>query len=98
MHTSLDDGALFDQLDALTTRSQFEVVGCTLTHTVALLPIYSSLMTNTFPQCSFEDGECCVFSIVLAHLGLLFLFLEADTTTLGSKFQDYQVSFGPDLR
>ena len=55
VHTLLDDGALFHQLDVLEGRSQ-SVVGCTGTLIVALLPIFSSMMTGAFPQCSFEHG------------------------------------------
>ena len=44
VHTPLDDGAIFDQLDALDARSQFAVVGCALTLTVALLLMYSCML------------------------------------------------------
>ena len=46
VHTSLDDGALFDELDVLKARSQFVVVGYTLTLTVSLFLMYSSMLTS----------------------------------------------------
>ena len=73
-----------------------------------MLPMNSYLIAGTYSQSCTEEGEHCAFSILLAHLALLFHhLLEADPTSfqlefwfLGSKFQfqDYQVSFGFDLK
>ena len=46
-----------------------------------LLDVHSYMITDPFPQYSFEYGEYYAFSIVLVHLGLLFHLLGVDIQT-----------------
>ena len=93
VHISLVDGVLFDQLDVLEARSQFPVVDCTLTLNVALILIFSSLLTGSAHSISTKDGEHV--SICLKNLRHFFhLILGANAISFGSKFQDKIDSFG----
>ena len=91
MHTSLDDGALFYQLDVLEARSIFVVFGWTLTFTASFLPMYSSILTISIHSISTEYG---------GHNHLLGDDFTLIGSHLGSNFMDLasQVSFGPNLR
>ena len=95
MHTSLDDGALFDQLDVLETILQFAIVSCALTLIVALLLIFSSLLTGSVHSKYTEDGQH--IDIGLENLRHLLHLILGDDITFGLKFQDHQVSFGIDF-
>ena len=95
IHTSLDDGELFDQLDVLEDWSQFALFSCALTLTVALLRMYSSMLTGPVWSRSTKDGEH--ISIGLENLGHLFHPILGSDMTFGLKFQDHQVSFGPNF-
>ena len=70
MHASQDDDAQSnDLLEVLKARSNFESTSSALQASDLTLSTYSSMITSTIPQCSFEDKD---FVIVLAHMGLLF--------------------------
>ena len=57
VHTSLDDGALFYRCDVLEARSNFVMVGCAVTLTVAFLPMYSFMLTVSIQSISTEYGR-----------------------------------------
>ena len=92
VHTSLDDGALFDQLDFLEGRSKFVVFGCALTLNVALFPdVFLSMLIGSVHSTSTEDGLHnhsigADFTLFGSHLGSNFMALPS------------QVSFGHDLK